>query len=121
MRISDWSSDVCSSDLPPGYAASPLRKGASVVQRLTNPSCVAPCLPPPSHRQQLGLDLRQRLRAVGNLLTLGPPVFSYFLRILRPKLQAQAVVIAEMGRASCRERVCQYGCNWVGGVVSKKK
>src|SRR3546814_11325861 len=63
MRISDWSSDVCSSDLP-------------------------------SHRQQLGLDLRQRLRAVSHLLTLGHPVFSYFLRILRQKLQAQAVIIA---------------------------
>src|SRR3546814_13475522 len=79
---------------PPGYAASPLRKGASVVQRLTNPSCVAPCLPPPSHRQQLGLDLRPRLRAVGHLLTLGHPVFSSFLRILRQTLPAQAVVLA---------------------------
>src|SRR3546814_8260228 len=69
----------------PGYAASPLRKGASVLQRLTSPSCVAPCLPPPSHRQQLGLDLRQRLRAVSHLLTLGHPVFSYFLRILRQR------------------------------------
>src|SRR3546814_6269584 len=94
---------------PPGYAASPLRKGASVVQRLTNPSCVAPCLPPPSHRQQLGLDLRQRLRAVGHLLTLGHPVFSYFLRILRQKLQPQAVVLAEIGRASVRVSGRRYG------------
>src|SRR3546814_8489780 len=30
MRISDWSSDVCSSDLPPGSRARPARAGSSV-------------------------------------------------------------------------------------------
>src|SRR3546814_1242224 len=45
-------------------------------------------------RRSSDLELRQRLRAVGHWLTLGHPVFSYFLRILRQKLQAQAVVIA---------------------------
>src|SRR3546814_7125107 len=45
-------------------------------------------------RRSSDLELRQRLRAVGHWLTLGHPVFSYFLRILRQKLHAQAVVIA---------------------------
>src|SRR3546814_6038058 len=65
MRISDWSSDVCSSDL-----------GADPVD--------VPCDRAPARRpadRRAGICLRQ---------------------------DRQAVPAAEIGRASCRERVCQY-------------
>src|SRR3546814_19638068 len=33
------------------------------------------------------------------------------------KLEAAHVASAEIGRASCRDRVCKSGLNWVGGVI----
>src|SRR3546814_8428316 len=63
MRISDWSSDVCSSDL----------HGQQLV----------PCIPPGVQCGKVGL-----LRHIG-------PEKRYARR-------------EEIGRASCRERVCQY-------------
>src|SRR3546814_4452638 len=65
MRISDWSSDVCSSDLP-------ALRGDLVVGRVD--------------RREL---------AVGEVDEL-----------LRHALRGQPV--GKIGRASCRERVCQY-------------
>src|SRR3546814_15234204 len=78
MRISDWSSDVCSSDLLPAG--------------LSRPAILAHVL----------IDYRQ----VG--------------------LAGEAVVITvvpagEIGRASCRERVCQYVSISVVAVSLKKK
>src|SRR3546814_4037939 len=69
LRISDWSSDVCSSDLalshPPVHAATKLAGLSSA----GNPAC--------------------RGAHSGNRSWLGPRR-------------------AEIGRASCRERVCKY-------------
>src|SRR3546814_10788281 len=71
MRISDWSSDVCSSDL--GFRPQPDRRRAMVA---------------PDHGQ---------LRASG---------------LVSPDAQrdwpAGAGAAVQIGRASCRERVCQY-------------
>src|SRR3546814_1034727 len=73
MRISDWSSDVCSSDLPP----SELREiiGSAVRQAL-----------------QIEHDGRivEKIGCLGNLV------------------EEPAEEVLEIGRASCRERVCQY-------------
>src|SRR3546814_14170956 len=93
MRISDWSSDVCSSDLIEGHCA-PQPRGlhvaavfaADVVERMTD-------LP-----QRMGLDrFHQRGEHVaalaGGVLQVG---------------EAMAVVYLQLGRASCRARVCQY-------------
>src|SRR3546814_7867992 len=70
MRISDWSSDVCSSDL---------RRDA-LVGRRRRVSYIDP------------IDLRYRRYE---------PM---------PKMVTQAVMfcLMKIGRASCRERVCQY-------------
>src|SRR3546814_8719465 len=65
MRISDWSSDVCSSDLDSGRL--PIRGRASEIPRM-------PKLP----------------------------------RLNRARYAFLHDVIMEIGRASCRERVCQY-------------
>src|SRR3546814_2217611 len=63
MRISDWSSDVCSSDL---------------------------------------LDIAGAfLLLVARLVPLRPPV-AYYVTVL-------TIGPLQIGRASCRERVCQYG------------
>src|SRR3546814_956918 len=97
MRISDWSSDVCSSDLPSNLLAGSSNAG------LDEP------------RQNLAFSLVQV-----NSLLIGPKfslddVVSMKMLI---KLRDEAVKALvrdgkllsreEIGRASCRERVCQY-------------
>src|SRR3546814_7035521 len=77
MRISDWSSDVCSSDLNLG----------AYFEQIMN------ALPPSVH------DVLTRF-GIGDIFSL------------REKLSAGALqgskFLAKIGRASCRERVCQY-------------
>src|SRR3546814_7569838 len=79
MRISDWSSDVCSSDLP----------GADPDQPRISP----------------------RLSPGGSLLA-GPAVEGRAARLDDAADRAATghtiLSLAEIGRASCRERVCQY-------------
>src|SRR3546814_2613461 len=71
MRISDWSSDVCSSDLAP-----------------------AAFRPEPRAVEPAAVDQDRRLSG-------GLQVLSAILALrYRPR--------GEIGRASCRERVCQY-------------
>src|SRR3546814_1121216 len=71
MRISDWSSDVCSSDLIPLAQAT----------MIGTPEIIA--------EQQQQVDRQQ-------LLTM-----------LDDK-EVQKKLVSKIGRASCRERVCQY-------------
>src|SRR3546814_19229204 len=71
MRISDWSSDVCSSDLPESC------QGARVEGR--------PRLPARACRWHGGPQLWRCRRQAGGPAAAG-----------------------QLGRASCRERVCQY-------------
>src|SRR3546814_4673167 len=84
MRISDWSSDVCSSDLlsPPTIEARDRRRrivpGLDRPHRL--PARRSPATPRVDHSETLAPGRRHRLFA-------------------RPR---------QIGRASCRERVCQY-------------
>src|SRR3546814_8981120 len=78
MRISDWSSDVCSSDLQLVGGARPITLG------LRAPDIGV-----------VELSLQPARRRCG-----APP------RRLHPFVQPAAA--AEIGRASCRERVCQY-------------
>src|SRR3546814_3868072 len=75
MRISDWSSDVCSSDLVEPLDR--LLSGDDLVIAVA-----------PAQAQQI---VAQRLRQVAHV-AIG--------------LDAERAV--EIGRASCRERVCQY-------------
>src|SRR3546814_9555304 len=83
MRISDWSSDVCSSDLPRlvrGLGG--IGKGSMIAAALTSP-----CL----------------IRSDGRTITIEPlrvVPFSHGVGVAGIPLQ--------IGRASCRERVCQY-------------
>src|SRR3546814_5583345 len=94
MRSSDWSSDVCSSDLEIGLAGYDQRMR-------TRQSHIVP-----AHMRHLdgGIVPLDQPHSAGNpsesLMT------AIFLTPLREQLHADAN--AKIGRASCRERVCQY-------------
>src|SRR3546814_18912004 len=99
MRISDWSSDVCSSDLlrfllvdrqndghPPlpdtGRRLDPMQPCEPVAVDRNLRQGTAPAMPP------VVFDQSPMQRFVGDFLQLG--------------------IQGQLGRASCRERVCQY-------------
>src|SRR3546814_1176546 len=84
MRISDWSSDVCSSDLRPAQA----RKGRLHLahQGVHRPG------------QEIGAE-QNILRAVERVEPAADPL-DIIIDVARR--------MAEIGRASCRERVSQY-------------
>src|SRR3546814_13736769 len=109
MRISDWSSDVCSSDLPGQVMErSPWMLGSSpsmtIARMMESPTAAAPfplCSP---HHQCSPCTAQQ-----GALLydLTGPPVLGAgSLRILRPG--TRAADRTQTGRASCRKRVVKY-------------
>src|SRR3546814_14284987 len=100
MRISDWSSDVCSSDLTVARLGivtdTDDADGRSLRER-----------PVPA----LSIDtIDAALRALTGRILQRPPIYSALKRGGEP-LYAKArrgEVVEEIGRASCRERVCQY-------------
>src|SRR3546814_1612667 len=85
MRISDWSSDVCSSDLLAGYLAWFSVKMVWVSHMLGDVSESADATP---------LWIPQTAMAVG--------------AVLLAVALADRLISVAIGRASCRERVCQY-------------
>src|SRR3546814_12881118 len=107
MRISDWSSDVCSSDLIRLLATSNRDLEASVANgsfredlyfRL---NVVNIQLPP----------LRQRPQDIPTLAQHFAAKYSEANGLPRLDVTPQALELLmahEIGRASCRERVCQY-------------
>src|SRR3546814_4744890 len=97
MRISDWSSDVCSSDLFEGLlerAASEGKKGAGqyFTPRILIQAMVRCMKPDP----RASSDFKINDPAVGT---------GGFLIAAYEWLKGQT----KIGTASCRERVCQYG------------
>src|SRR3546814_4781397 len=80
MRISDWSSDVCSSDLLTASLADKVKEVRVTGRLVDSPACVV-------------VDENE----------LSP----HLLRMLQAAGQA-APEVKQIGRASCRERVCQY-------------
>src|SRR3546814_7329146 len=76
MRISDWSSDVCSSDLRAEIAVETLHE----------------------HGISFGEAVRVWIRVA--LLSFGGPAGQIAVM--------HRILVEEIGRASCRERVCQY-------------
>src|SRR3546814_9280503 len=86
MRISDWSSDVCSSDLP--YEHSQATPGSEPVD------------------WQIGVQ-RSAVHAEPGIVcaSLSEAVAAWNARSAPGH---GVIVMMEIGRASCRERVCQY-------------
>src|SRR3546814_12819442 len=104
MRISDWSSDVCSSDLA----------GVSLEEALDTTYT-------DTRKGALKDDLS---RALTNVKT-GKPWADGF-RTVHPTNKAALSMATdkerlEIGRASCRERVCEYVSISVVAVSLKKK
>src|SRR3546814_5916789 len=84
MRISDWSSDVCSSDL-----------------------CL---LVPVARLLHDGLARFDEVDLPGDLVLDGPDQRAERVQVLDlgPGAERLARTVDEIGRASCRERGCQY-------------
>src|SRR3546814_14556709 len=101
MRISDWSSDVCSSDL---VGADHARHRAD---NGTDPDW--PRRPAPEPAAQAGARALVRRRRMGPAARC------------RKRAAWRGQRSGELGRASCRERVCQYVLNSVVAVSLKKK
>src|SRR3546814_3391769 len=112
MRISDWSSDVCSSDLMPAMRASRLAVAATLLLLL---SCVAVAGSWLWARQALEQGIaRWRAEQLerGYTIDYAGPRFSGFPFVLAVSFEAPRVTTPQgltwqIGRASWREKVCQ--------------
>src|SRR3546814_1003693 len=97
MRISDWSSDVCSSDLTTatvGLSATiPLYQGGLPAAEVRRANAL--------ESQALEQTLFVERRVVAE-------VRAAYSRFQATQVVIQSSQAAEIGRASCRERVCQY-------------
>src|SRR3546814_17964981 len=99
MRISDWSSDVCSSDLAaqnnmiPGIDADCGGACACATCHVFVADEWTSRLPPVSENEDAMLDVVEERRA-GSRLSC--------------QLKAEKALDGKIGRASCRERGCQY-------------
>src|SRR3546814_12769636 len=108
MRISDWSSDVCSSDLPAAAPAPAPRSPpppTAMALRAAAPKCAS------AHRDAVAPASRQQ----------GRPPSSPGPQLSKPTLSTSTLAsrrwrtTSEIGRAACRERGGQYV--WFSGVV----
>src|SRR3546814_15981934 len=115
MRISDWSSDVCSSDLRRKPTSS--SSARIPARRPARPRSWESGRSPKENgwRSSGEPDARRYCNAEGAM-----PMS------LKPELQAIHAELPDwrrdqLGRASCRERGCQYDLIWVVAVSLKKK
>src|SRR3546814_7534965 len=109
MRISDWSSDVCSSDLRRLSLTEAGSNYLEACQRIL-----------PEIDEAEAAAASQRIKATGLLrmnvpLSFGSrfvapliPEFSRRHPEVRVELGLSDAQLDQIGRASCRERVCQY-------------
>src|SRR3546814_14080123 len=104
MRISDWSSDVCSSDLNQGDGADDERSDIEHGRGSRTP--------PPMRQEPFGssmdalvssccLGFMQRDREPARFLPEAPD-------LAKGRNCGTRKGLIKIGRASCRERVCQY-------------
>src|SRR3546814_15527771 len=105
MRISDWSSDVCSSDLCQFVHDEVAHRRE--VDRFDGSSLGKGC---ECFEEPLLVELYALAQVVRENQGCPAIVWAH-LYGLEPLLEAIPVLrcyVAEIGRASCRERVCQY-------------
>src|SRR3546814_19602154 len=117
MRISDWSSDVCSSDLVQILASALAvrgrhRQGVSHCARKPLPALIPLRLPPKAARNRAyprpaGKNARFMITAIRAMFS---STIGKFLALAFVALVGVAFALSDVkiGRASCRERVCQY-------------
>src|SRR3546814_1665552 len=104
MRISDWSSDVCSSDLVGAFAAA---FDAEVRRQLCEDDLTGRLLTDGQLSvEEFHLELARALRNAGPWGQHFPePMFHGLFQVVQQRLVGDK---HQIGRASCRERVCQY-------------
>src|SRR3546814_13355125 len=103
MRISDWSSDVCSSDLHCSTVFIVCSKASEEQLKDINGKMMA--------RKKKIAEMQQAMMQQAEAQQVAA------------RQQQQAMLQqAQIGRASCRERVCQYvEISVVGGELKKKQ
>src|SRR3546814_12108226 len=103
MRIRDWSSDVCSSDLPEGRRLFP---SMTVLENLlvgaSAPAARQECAASLDKVFAMFQKLRERRGQTAGTLSGGEQQMVAIGRALMAKPE-----LLQIGRASCRERVCQ--------------
>src|SRR3546814_15037201 len=106
MRISDWSSDVCSSDLP-----SRRQHGFGVTGHLhLAPDSGTPAIAIDQKGRTLDSHVFAAIHALFHPDAVGVDRFSFGIAA-QPPLQrvfAGTFLVAYIGRGSGRDRVCQY-------------
>src|SRR3546814_5271515 len=95
MRISDWSSDVCSSDLLVCWLSATIHEGE-------NGACEPGGMPAAAESKYDEGTKMSPFKVVENFKLKRDLVTFLQNSVRAPKLQLE-----EIGRASCRERVCQ--------------
>src|SRR3546814_16615734 len=117
MRISDWSSDVCSSDLVLECVLARSRREPWEVERLADLLDRRPDLVIEAAGQGPVREMAAAVLAAGCDLmlfsagALADPATEAELAkaVAKPGAGRMLLTPGEIGRASCRERVCQYG------------
>src|SRR3546814_12326837 len=108
MRISDWSSDVCSSDLWHGTTILSVRKNGKVVVAGDGQVSMGQTVMKPNAKKVRQLHDGS---VIGGFAGATADAFTLFER-LEAKLERHGGQLMRaaggIGRASCRERVCQY-------------
>src|SRR3546814_19027717 len=112
MRISDWSSDVCSSDLLNAQAqlANDRSELPQFGQQLADARNMLAILVgvAPAELGPTEFDLTSFALPAQVPVTLPSALVHKRPDILQAEADLQAATAAKIGRASCRERVCQY-------------
>src|SRR3546814_17000802 len=114
MRISDWSSDVCSSDLIPLHPAHTTAKPDAIATRPKpiNPSLLSPIAPRPHHQPAIPDPPRnQPIPPTTPTASDNQPANATTTPITKQRRKRRILSISihgEIGRASSRERVCKY-------------
>src|SRR3546814_14475684 len=107
MRISDWSSDVCSSDLyqTTGYYVSLLAgaRGHKPLPEITTIQDLKLAESPRILNDEVDELIQQSLARIGSAEYVMNIYFGQSLAKRHARLAR-----AQIGRAQCRERVCQY-------------
>src|SRR3546814_19048360 len=100
MRISDWSSDVCSSDLIEDEIARTFKRSVAGRRVVDVKDAAGPGL--------AGVG-------TGHMRAIAAPQKGVGAKVCEVR-----AVVERIGRASGRERVCQYVSHWVVAVLFKK-
>src|SRR3546814_19420807 len=111
MRISDWSSDVCSSDLSPSSVQRAVELGLPLFLGILGGT--------PDHWARYGRAYREAWSQRGH--PAGEADIAVAVHGFVGEDNREAKAPYQIGRASCRERVCQYVSISVFAVSFKKK